>query len=1234
MRIFLWSVLCALVLSSNGAWATAPRAPDEDVDEALTRLVSGPKRGAESLDAYVLLREIWARWEDARPLVVEQALLVAAESHRLTAPERAYAKALSGYARLRRGDTAAAGRIFRELGFVDDWMVVGPFDNEGKAGFDEIFAPEDEAGRALVPGRAYTGKERPVRYRALPTVSPYGWVNLGNSLRPSSRVCAFLSTSVEGRAKPEVLSLWLGASGAHAVFWNGQEVLRDASYRGIDLDRRAQLVRLLPGWNSLVIKLCTAESVPMMSVRFGDASGAPLRVTTRSDVEATTLAEAQRQAGPLPSFARPLRGPLDLALALLDKKTFRAAELEAGARYLALTGGDDPALHQARELAERAVAAEKSVPRWILAAALAEDRNQARSHLEKARALEVEPGSREDVELSLGEADLARTGPSPINAFPLYDRVLGFDPENTRALRGRVDLLNHAGLYRTALAALERALEARPQSVILLNMVASQLVRVGESEGARAVEDRYSAQRFDDLSYWKGRVELGLSRRASNSVEHYLARMREVEPDSLWNRLVTAEAHRQLGQLDRSYFDLKEARELAPEDTAVLMQLADYQGRDGKRDEQLASLQEVLRLRPQNVEVREYVDHMAPPEAPPDEKYALASDEFLRLRHAPFGGFARRTLRDLTVTTVYESGLSRQFRQVVFQPLTDAAAALSRQYAFQYQADSQQVQLKGAWVYRADGRTDEAIESGEGAADDPSISMYTSARTFYVQFPRLEPGDVVELRYRIDDVTNRNEFADYYGDVVYLENDEPVQNAEYILIAPKSRKLHFDVQGLELETSEKTEGDRSVHRFFAKKLNAVVPEPAMPPWSEVLGFVHVSTYPTWNALGRWYWGLVKDQLDLDGETRRLARQITAGKTSTEDKVKAVYGWVVKNTRYVALEFGIYGFKPRRCVQTVARGWGDCKDKATVIVTLLRELGIPANLVIVRTGMRGDFSSQLASLAPFDHAIAYVPELDLYLDGTAEYTGMHELPAMDQRALGLIVKDGAAELVRLPTIAPDKNVVARTLKAVLQKNGRAQLEFAYQTTGNAAASYRNRYESKGTLKERLSEDMAAELPGFEINGDSIRTSDLSDIESPVEMSFLGVAPRFARLEGDLLNLGVTINSRLTADYASLSSRQHDVRIVGFSNRKQTVELTIPDGFSVQSAPTSVSKDTPFGRYRVDYKKEGNKITVESELFLKVDRVNPQDYVAFRRFSAEVDRAFEAPLVLEPTKRSSR
>ncbi|HMR08371.1 MAG TPA: DUF3857 domain-containing protein, partial [Polyangiaceae bacterium] len=521
---------------------------------------------------------------------------------------------------------------------------------------------------------------------------------------------------------------------------------------------------------------------------------------------------------------------------------------------------------------------------------------------------------------------------------------------------------------------------------------------------------------------------------------------------------------------------------------------------------------------------------------------------------------------------------------------------------------------------------DEAIEYGESAADDPSVSMYTSARNFTVQLPRLEPGDVVELRYRVDDVTPRNEFANYFGEVVFMQSDEPVQNAEYVLITPKQRTLHIDAKVPNLKREVKESGELRTYRFFAETVPALRPEPAMPPWSEVLGFVHVSTYANWKDLGSWYWGLSKDQFDLDDRTRKLAKEIAKGKTSDLDKVKAVYNWVIDNTRYVALEFGIYGFKPRRCVQTVARGWGDCKDKATVIVTLLEELGIKSTIVILRTQMRGDFKSSVASLAPFDHAIVYVPSLDLYLDGTAEYTGATELPKMDYGALGILVNRGDSKLVRLPDGDPAKNVLQRQLSAVIATDGSAKVDMTYTTSGVAAPDYRRRYHAEATRNDRVLGDLARQYPGFSLAKDGVKVNDLSDYEKPVVMSVKGSVPGFARREGDRLSASVTPDVRLTPVYASLSSRSQDVRILGFSSVNETSTVRLPAGYKVLSSPPPKQVESVFGSASVRVETSDGQIKVTGTLSLKVSRVTPKQYAAFRKFCADVDRAFEPRLVL--------
>ncbi|HEX6764659.1 MAG TPA: DUF3857 domain-containing protein, partial [Polyangiaceae bacterium] len=939
-----------------------------------------------------------------------------------------------------------------------------------------------------------------------------------------------------------------------------------------------------------------------------------------------TAAKARTEAKKPEPKRGGVEGPAQIFDRLTSKKDASAADLEAHAAYLYETDGDDPAEHLARDLAHRAAEKQPTVRRYLLASALAEDNNQRGDWIQKAEALEKGSPSRE---VMLARALQRRASPGFQEAFPLFDRVLARYPDDVTALQGRVELYNMAGLPRTALATLERALERNPRAVNLLNLYASELRALGRTTEAAEAEARYSSLRFDDGGFLGQMLELSIARRDKSAAEHWAERLLASHPGDLWALGATARAYRSLGESERAVGTYKRALDLAPEDVGTLRTLAELYGSLGKADLAVGLLREILRIRPQEKSVREYVEFLEPKEPRPDEAYAWAPERFLPLRHAPAQGENRRTLRDLTVSTVFDNGLSSQYRQLVFQPLTDSAAAAARQYGFVYEADQQVVQLRGAKVYRGNGRIDEAVEWGEGPVDDPSIAMYTSGRAFYVQFPRLEAGDVVELRYRVDDVTPRNEFNDYFGDITYLEGNDPSANVEYVLATPKSRTIYFDstVPGLEQTTTE-TQSQR-IHRFFAKKIPGLDPEPAMPPGSEVLGFVHASTYKSWDDLGRWYWGLVKDQFDLDDETRALAHKITKDKKTELDKVKAVYDWVTRNTRYVALEFGIYGYKPRRCVQTVTRGWGDCKDKATVLVTLLNELGIPTTFVVVRTQMKGGLKTKIASFAPFDHAIAYVPSLDLYLDGTAEHTGIYELPRMDIGALVMHVDKGRTKITTIPAPAPDRNFVERNVRARLQKNGEAKLSLDYRTAGYTAAEWRRQYQAESARRERMNHDLGGELPGFVIapGAQGIQTSNLDDNEEPVHVHVEGTAPGFARREGGQLSMAVTNSFRLTSTYASLSQRKQDVMISAFSELRDSFVVELPPGVKVVSAPEPANGDTRFGWYSLTVDKQADKITVKGRLGLRVTRVSPSDYTAFRAFCAEADRALGARLVVE-------
>ena len=243
-------------------------------------------------------------------------------------------------------------------------------------------------------------------------------------------------------------------------------------------------------------------------------------------------------------------------------------------------------------------------------------------------------------------------------------------------------------------------------------------------------------------------------------------------------------------------------------------------------------------------------------------------------------------------------------------------------------------------------------------ADDPSMAMYTSARSYYVHFPRLEPGDVVELQYRVEDVAPRNAFADYFGEVVYMQSGEPIARSEYVLMTPKSRTL--------LLQRAARPGPRA-RPWRSKGDTAHLPlrrARTCPPWSRSRCSrrgPRCSATCTCRPTSRGTtWALVlgprKDQFVPTTRCAARAEALTKGLKDDRAKVRAIYDYVVQKTRYVALEFGIHGFKPYRCAQIFARGFGDCKDKATLIVTMLGALGIKATPVIVRTANKGDIET--------------------------------------------------------------------------------------------------------------------------------------------------------------------------------------------------------------------------------------------------------------------------------------
>ncbi len=1201
---------CLLVSATE---ALAPKNPYDELQSRLAAEVS--KQGRAARSAIPLLR-IMRNWDEATPSHTLSLLERLSRDRKLSPERRVYARILLAEAREQIGAAPPNPHVLDELGFIRDFRVIGPFDNEGKAGFDQETPPEQARMQTPDLSATYPGRERPVSWRVFPDVVRFGYVSFDSVMRPNENVCALAETFVRSeRARP--LTLWLGGGGAIKAYWNGEPVFRDDAYRGPDPDRSVTMVGAHAGWNRLLLKVCVTDGAWGFYARLGDDKGdVATGLRFDSGVEPATAVVAGHGVPKLP--AAPIAPLAALEAAIADPKV-TAQAVEDLTRFLYYTSSDDPAERRAQQLSKRAVEMEANVPRLRLAADLAEQRGDVQDFTE--RAIKLAP---QDPDALLLQASTLADGPVPESALPIIARIPTGTTAWVRAQMLRASLMRGFDLNETARNILIAAAQPIANTVTALESLADYAGATHREGEMMELRRRVLGVSWTHVGVRKTLLTDAIERQDTADALAQIEALHAISAGSPQMLRYLASAYDALKMNDAVLETFREALALCPEDATTLVAYGHALLDQDQQDAGADALHRALALRPQDAETRELLEQLRP-QARPDESYATASDAILAKRGLG-ADYPSAILHDLTVNTVYDNGLGSTFRQLVAEVHNDEGSRAWRTYSIQFDPGSQRVDVRLARVVRRDGRVLESVRSFEQSLGEAWYRIYYDTRALVVVFPDLEPGDVIELRYRIDDMSHRNLFADYYGDLHLLQGFVPVGHVEYVLITPKTRTFHFNQPRFAaLKRTEEVRDSRRIVRVSADNVPPLRSEAGMPGMTEVSPYIHVSTYQTWQDVGRWYWGLIKDQLYADESLKKTVAELVAGTNDVREKVQRIQQWVVAHTRYVALEFGIHGFKPYRVPLIVQRGFGDCKDKASLLYTMFREAGIDARIVLVRTRRNGDIGELPASLAVFDHAIAYVPELDLYLDGTAEHSGTTELPPQDQGVTVLVVGPESAELKRTPVLDASHSKRVRTLRVDLKPGGAATLEGDELISGSDAAGYRERYQAPGTRAERLERSLAGAYPGVKILEQ--RFDPLDQLERAVHYTYRAEVPQLARQEGSRLWVPATALSDLTRNMARMPTRDYPLDLGATSTYVEHRTLRLPNGMRVDDLPSGGVASSEFGRLTLTFTANRNEVVIDSELVMARDRITAAQYPEFRRWVEQADVLLRQLIPLE-------
>ena len=1085
--------------------------------------------------------------------------------------------------------------IVKDLGFCSGWKVLGPLKPDAHLNPNEFLAP---------PPLSQSGSNRMVFEYDIPAyggidfyshgAGHFGFFNANLALFPSQLTAAYFRTWFYSDGKTP---LRLGTGWYNSLeIWIDETPVRKITGKQIPhIDQDVVFFKIRKGWHQLTLRTESDDDKSILGffARITDLDGKP--VQTRLEKQKTKakrpeILDPQGIETSLIQLAKD-KGPELLACIMLQKEIKKLDE----------------------------------TPKNLLLQALKKDPDQR--VMEKLLLLEENPNTQWEylntyLEKHPGDPwGLSQKGTISLSQSRYWEareyaqEVIKDHPDYWKAQLLENNALSQMNLFGETLRRTEEIRAKYGPIPWVLMDLCDLYLEMGLDEKMSEVlheirQIRHTSSKFNTLQ-----IQYIVKKEQKTELQAFFEELTYEKPDNLTLFLAYMDFLTSNNQMEKAESLLVEKVGVFPENPFLLEKLGNVQ-MELRRNEALDTLKKVLVIDPQNPKIEKLIQMYQ------KEGHTFFSDHRLIASNgnmAPHDGIVIDIQN--TVKKVSSSGQASVYYQIEYLVLEEKGIKELPGHSFSYAPLRQKPEILKAEIKRED-QTILLSKFGRTRLSDPAYRTYYDLLSFNISFPALEVGDRVILEYRIDDV-GENMFGSYYGGFEYFSQPFPVNIMKYSLILPADLAFNYKVMNMVPEYDSYAQDKMTVHEWTLRNVPILETEPLMPPAQTRMAHLSYSSFNSWDDMASWYNELIKEQLELDPETRQIVKEITAGITDRRSITEKIHEFVITHTRYVALEFGIHGYKPYQVNRVCARQFGDCKDKASLMTAMLREAGVEASIAIVRTSDRGQVALDPANLGCFNHAITYVPEFDLFLDGTAEYSGLDELPEMDQGATTFIVdKFGKGVLRTIPISNSDANLQERHLDLQLMDSGVVKIEGNLAFHGIHAASLRRFLEGEKDSIEAVTQLLSSQIPGVEL---SRAQTEASNLNEPVKMNFEGSSNQLLIEGNSSLPLEI-LGSELLPVLAPTSQRDFPVWLGVPESKKTTVRIMNGD-VPVKHIPNDFFIENDFLKMEISFKQlTKEELQISYFLAFKQTSVPVESYQLFRSCLNEHDRFLQQTLSL--------
>jgi hypothetical protein len=604
------------------------------------------------------------------------------------------------------------------------------------------------------------------------------------------------------------------------------------------------------------------------------------------------------------------------------------------------------------------------------------------------------------------------------------------------------------------------------------------------------------------------------------------------------------------------------------------------------------------------------------------------------------------TLYDETIITVKDNGEIDMTRRVACKLLRtdgkdtcgfaavgfDSVTKISSFHAWTLMANGGQMQVKDKEAMEFDG--------GEG------YEVFDDLRVKVIKFPEAAVGNVVGYEY----TQRQRPFV--FEDEWNFQDKIPTRFARISIALPPGWDFSNFWANYAEQKPVSTSGNQNV--WEVHDVPAVEVEPNMPPMHAIAGRMGIKYYPrdlamrqkaavSWDDIAAWERSLTVNSRNSSPAIAAKVTELTNGVTDPLAQLKAISAYMQRNIRYAAIEVGIGGFQPHSASDVFTHQYGDCKDKATLLSTMLKQVGIDSYYVPIFVE-RGVTNPKFPS-KNFDHVILAIKLPDsvsdaglyamynspkygrlLIFDPTNEYVPLGYLPYYEQNNYALIVGPEGGEIAQLPLGVPMSNRVLRTATMKLTPTGTLSGEVNELRSGGPAVSSRQQFlnAQPGDRQKVVEQFLGNSLSNFSLMGASV--GNLNNYDQSLTMQYKFLATDYAQSAGDLLIVRPRVIGGQNFSALGGKKRLYPIEFREATRQDDIYDITLPAGYVVDELPKPVDVSCAYGSYKSEVTVNGNVLRYKRTYTL-TDVIVPTDHINdVRDFFRQIDADEKASAVL--------